>query len=726
MAANTESQEMIVEFVDEAQLSLQDLPNQLELHRLQPEVTDPINAVFRAIHSMKGCAGFLGLTAIKLFAHSLENTLDELRKGKLLLTADLQRAIVDGFDVLDAMLTAAGDGASAQELSSAEQELLTRIEKLSEGTPSTADESALLDELLELADAMGREAAPGLNQWADKLRDLVLPHVEQTEASDAPAVKSRTPQSFASVALMCHGEDIAARVKPLLDLFITTEQQGYDKALSVAFLDAAQSLSAWANEQGESSLAAMLDKARADLQLLVNSPLTLDAMTVSIVWDGMWKELAQLEQTTNSNGAAKSEAKPTESANTESAANDNGHANKAKYVRVREDKLDEFLNQVSSLFITGELLKDLQSRLRATNQLTDLVEEMRQINRALSDQSTQLQQGVVALRRVSIAGLFSKFPKMARSLGSQLGKKIDVHLSGEEVEIEKSLVEDLDAPLTHMIRNVVDHGIELPEDRVARGVSEVGNLWLHAEANRNDIRITIRDDGRGIQADKVKKKAVERGIITQAQADAMPHEQAVELIFAAGLSTAEKLSEVSGRGVGMDVVRTKIQEYGGKILVQSTPNVGSTFTLVIPVRKTIVVIDGLMLQQSGQQFVLPFEHLEEIVELAPHALHSVQGVKVATVRDKTITAVPLSQILKLPPRTTSATEPWPAVVVSSKEGRLCLLVDHIVGHRQVVVSQIPDHVAHEDNVTGVAQLGGGRLALVLSVPEMVRQMQKGR
>ncbi len=726
MAAPTESPEMIVEFVDEAQLSLQDLPNQLELHRLQPEVTDPINAVFRAIHSMKGCAGFLGLTAIKLFAHSLENTLDELRKGKLLLTADLQRAIVDGFDVLDAMLTAAGDGASAQELSPAEQELLARIEKLSESTAAPAGESALLDELLDLADQMGREAAPGLNQWADKLRDLVLPHVEQTEATDAPAVKSRTPQSFASAALVCHGEDLAPRVKPLLDLFITTEQKGYDKTLSAAFLEAAQSLSTWANEKGESSLAAMLDKARADLQLLVNSPLTLDAMTVSIVWDGMWKELARLEQATNSPSGAKTEAKPAEGASPEAAANDHSPANKARYVRVREDKLDEFLNQVSSLFITGELLKDLQSRLRATNQLTDLVEEMRQINRALSDQSTQLQQGVVALRRVSIAGLFSKFPKMARSLGSQLGKKIDVHLSGEEVEIEKSLVEDLDAPLTHMIRNVVDHGIELPEDRVARGVSEVGNLWLHAEANRNDIRITIRDDGRGIQADKVKKKAVERGIITQAQADAMPHEQAVELIFAAGLSTAEKLSEVSGRGVGMDVVRTKIQDYGGKILVQSTPNVGSTFTLVIPVRKTIVVIDGLMLQQSGQQFVLPFEHLEEIVELTPQSLHSVQGVKVAMVRDKTITAMPLSQILKLPPRAAAPNEPWPAVVVSSKEGRLCLLVDCIVGHRQVVVTQIPDHVAHEDNVTGVAQLGGGRLALVLSVPEMVRQTQKGR
>jgi two-component system chemotaxis sensor kinase CheA len=449
-------------------------------------------------------------------------------------------------------------------------------------------------------------------------------------------------------------------------------------------------------------------------------------MTVSIVWDGMWKELARLEQSSAAPTTATPEAKSTDSAANEHAAGDHSPTNKARFVRVKEEKLDEFLNQVSSLFITGELLKDLQSRLRATNQLTDLVEEMRQINRALSDQSTQLQQGVVALRRVSIAGLFSKFPKMARSLGSQLGKKIDVHLSGEEVEIEKSLVEDLDAPLTHMIRNVVDHGIELPEDRVRRGVSEVGNLWLHAEANRNDIRITIRDDGRGIQADRVKKKAVERGIITQAQADAMPHDEAVELIFAAGLSTAEKLSEVSGRGVGMDVVRTKIQEYGGKIVVQSQPNVGSTFTLVIPVRKTIVVIDGLMLEQSGQQFVLPFEHLEEIVDLSPKLLHSVQGVKMATLRDKTVTAVPLSQILKIPERTAEPGEPWPAVVVSSKAGRLCLLVDRIVGHRQVVVTQIPDHIEHQENVTGVAQLGGGRLALVLSVPEIVRQMQKGR
>lgn len=719
---------MIIEFVDEAQLSLQDLPNQLEAHRLQPEVTDPINAVFRAIHSMKGCAGFLGLTAIKLFAHSLENTLDELRKGKLTLTEDLQRAIVDGLDVLDAMLQAALDGTLPGELAPRESELLEKIAALSEqasgGASGQAGEEQLLDQLLQLADDMGRDAAPGLNQWAERIRDLVLPLVSQSEGESA-AVQARPPQSFAGKPLSYHGDDLAPRLVPLLDLFIVTEQKGYDKALSAAFVEAARGLSSWANDKGEKSLAAMLDKAVSDLQILVNSPLTIDAMTLSIVWDGMWRELAQLEKNAAAPAAKSPEGKPADAAAGDTNSGEITTTNKARFVRVKEEKLDEFLNQVSSLFITGELLKDLQGRMRATNQLTDLVEEMRQINRALADQSTHLQQGVVALRRVAIAGLFSKFPKMARSLGSQLGKKIDVHLSGEDVEIEKSLVEDLDAPLTHMIRNVVDHGIELPEDRVRRGVSEVGNLWLHAEANRNDIRILIRDDGRGIQADRVKRKALERGLITQAQADAMPHNEACELIFAAGLSTAEKLSEVSGRGVGMDVVRTKIQEYGGKILVQSQPNVGSTFTLVIPVRKTIVVVDGLMLEQSRQQFVLPFEHVEEIVEIAPSSLHSVQGVKMATLRDKTVTAVALSQILKLPQRTDPDAN-WPGVVVSSKEGRLCLLVDRVVGHRQVVVTQMPEHIEHQENITGVAQLGGGRLALVLSVPEIVQRMQKKR
>ncbi len=404
------------------------------------------------------------------------------------------------------------------------------------------------------------------------------------------------------------------------------------------------------------------------------------------------------------------------------AAESSAAPGKSRMVRIKEERLDEFLNHVSSLFITGELYKDLHARLSTAQQASPLIDEMRQINGALRAQSTALQQSVVALRRVSISGLLSKFPRMARGLAQQLGKKVDVHTSGEETEIDKTLAEDLDAPLTHMVRNVVDHAIEVPEDRQRRGLAEVGNLWLHAEQTRTHVRITIRDDGRGIDPARLRNKAVEKGLLSRTQADALSDAEAIDLIFHAGFSTAEKISDVSGRGVGMDVVRTTLREHSGDVTVQSQVNVGTTFRLDIPIRTAVLVIDGLMLSQSGQNFVVPFEHILEITEIDPADLKPVQGAQVACIRDKTYDAVTLAGVLEL-----EASDPVPggklaAVLVGSKHGSLCLLVDRVFGHRQVVVNSINEILPGKEKITGVAQLGGGHLALVLSVPDIVKSL----
>jgi two-component system chemotaxis sensor kinase CheA len=312
---------------------------------------------------------------------------------------------------------------------------------------------------------------------------------------------------------------------------------------------------------------------------------------------------------------------------------------------------------------------------------------------------------------------------MARSLGKQLNKKIDVHISGEDTEVDKSLVEDLDSPLTHMIRNVADHAIDLPSDRLARGVSETGNLWLRAEKTRTHIVVTVQDDGRGIDPNRLRDKAVEKGLHDRASADAISDQEAIELIFHAGLSTAEVVSDVSGRGVGLDVVRTKLAEHDGRLTVESQIGVGTTFRLEIPIRKAVMVIDGLMVRQNGELFVLPSEYVREITQIAPSDLNYVQNSPMASVRGSTFLAPCLGDLLELPPPPDTDMQTRPGVLVGCKLGDACLRVDEVVGHRQIVVNSISEAIGAVDHIAGVAQLGAGRLALVLSIPDLTRLPQ---
>jgi len=724
-----DSNELLADFVDEAVGSLQGLPVLLNAHREQPDATDSINAVFRAVHSIKGCAGFLGLTAIKTFAHSLENTLDDVRKKKITLDEPLQRDFVQGFDLIEELLSAALDGAGGAEMGPREAELLEHIAQLtSEGSSATTTEDSLLEAVAQLAEEMAQAELPEAKAWGQRITTLVAQFQGSLDAADAEAGQpppSRTPQSFVASRFQHGQEDFGQLVLAVLQLFIDVQSTPFDDVQGVAFLESARALSTWAASREKTQLREALEKATRDFQKIVDSPLDVDAHILSIVWDEIWPSLEGLEARPEATrddtphesiAAASSAVAASASATAESSAG----GVKSRMVRIKEERLDEFLNHVSSLFITGELYKDLHSRFSAAHQQSPLADEMRQINGTLRSQSTALQQSIVALRRVSVAGLFSKFPRMARGLAQQLGKQVDVNLSGEDTEIDKTLAEDLDAPLTHMVRNVVDHAIETPEERKRRGVDEIGNLWLHAEQTRTHVRITVRDDGRGIDPVRLRNKSVEKGLLSRAQADSLADREAIDLIFHAGFSTAEKISDVSGRGVGMDVVRTTLREHGGDVTVESKVNIGTTFVLEIPIRTAVLVIDGLMLSQSNQSFVVPFEHILEITEIAPADLKPVQGARVAVIRGNTYDAVRLADVLNLQSSEPAPGEKFQAILVGCKHGALCLLVDRVFGHRQVVVNSINEILPGKDRIAGVAQLGGGHLALVLSVPDVVK------
>jgi two-component system, chemotaxis family, sensor kinase CheA len=721
------NRELTEDFVEESLDSLSGLPGQLDAYRLDSASDEPINAVFRAIHSIKGSAGFLELTGIQTFSHALENTLDEVRKGAISLGEDLQRVLVDGFDLLDAMLLEVAQGNIATEISSEAEALLQQIQSVAFVSPGRRPpDELLLEEILTLADAISDAKDSCPSDWAKQLRSLATGYAAgKTVESELPSSEAErpTPFEFLDIRYVCGDEDVSDRVLSVLGLFLAHQRGEYDEAVGGKFLESVGAFAAWARQAGHVDLSESLAAAAADFRTIFDSPLDLDENLLSLVWDHVWPALEKLE---DPSGVEQNTPPKIEEAagktQQESGKPPTSQTAKARFLRVKEEHLKEFLERVSRLFITSELFKDIHSRMAETGHLADLVEELRQVNTDLKAESAALQQSVMTLRRVSVSGLFSKFPRMARTLASKLGKNITVHVAGEDTEIDKTLAEDLDAPLTHLIRNVVDHGIEPPDQRRARGVGETGNVWLEAKEDRNRVRIIVRDDGRGIDPDSLRRKAVEKGVIPQAEADSMSDNDALYLIFRPGFSTAEEVSDVSGRGVGMDVVRTTLGDHNGEVTIESKVGQGTTVCLDIPIRQATLVIDGLMVCQNDQLFVVPFEHIREITEIAPGALRSVHGRRMATIRGHVYDAVSLADILGLAPTEMTEKEPTTAVLVASKEGAACLSVDQVIGHRQVVVTAMKEILPDTEKVAGVAQLGGGQLALVLDLPEVLKDL----
>ncbi len=726
-ATATDRNEALADFVDEALESLRELPAQLTAYRLTPAEAEPIHAVFRAVHSIKGCAAFLDLDAIRVFSHALENVLDGVRTGATVLNEELQRRLIEGFDQLDAMFQDVSAGRIARELSPEQKQILETVHAAAGAHPADGlPEQTFLRELLRLADQMAGGAADG-QHWSQRLRSLAqIRHSEiaSRQPSSTPNPTRPVFSDYCETRFACGEVDTTDRVTALLHFFADFAAGRSSQEAEQAFLRDMQDFADWTQRECHAELERALRLALADFRTVHESPLDFDADLVSLIWDHLWPALEKIKVNAPQEPSSPDQAEPSPDRRNGPTTRTEQDSSRARFVRVKEEHLDSFLDHVSRLFISSERLRDVQLRMAETGQLRDTVEELREINLDLKVQSTALQKGVMTLRRVSVAGLFSKVPRMARTLASQLGKQIDVHVVGKETEIDKRLSEDLEAPLVHLVRNVVDHGIELPDERRAHGKTETGNLYLEAKPTRSHVVICVRDDGRGMAPGDLRAKAVEKGVLAPAEAAALSDEESLQLIFRPGFSTAREVSEVSGRGVGMDVVRTALQQHGGRVYLESQVGRGTTIRMEVPIRQATLVMDGLMVTAGTNQFVIPFESIHEVAQVAASQFTSVQGRSVATIRNATYTAAHLGGLLGLSYAKNPARTEEIAVVVQHKGDRLCLRTDQIVGHRQVVVTEVKDALPNSTKLLGIAQLGGGRLAPVLNIPCILGSLRR--
>ncbi len=661
-------------FIEESREHLQHMnDNLLELEK-DPTEKNLLNEIFRVAHTIKGMSGTMGFSNIATLTHEMENLLDALRNGVVEPNGEIINILFRCFDSLDEYITHIIETGQEGELDSTAlvKEIYNSLHNEENAPEETKNDnklsSAELDEFVMHAFELAKEQ--GLNAY--KINIVV---------SDDCMLKSARAYIVFS-ALEQIGEIIHAN--PLIE---DIEEGKFES---------------------EFTLTIVTSRTDSDIKDELDSISELETVTVEeikvIEQPEKPIESASVEKT---NTEQKIETKevpknaPAKSSNTSSSANRAG-----KTVRVDIDRLDNLMNLVSELIIIKTRLEDTGSREK-TN-MNEAIEYLERITTSLHD-------AVMKVRMVPIERVFNRFPRMIRDLTKELGKEINLVMSGEDTEVDRTIIDEIGEPLIHMLRNSIDHGIEDPETRVNNGKSEEGRLDLKAYPDGNSVVIEIDDDGAGINVVKVKEKAVERGVITQTEADEMTQEEAVELLFNAGFSTADVVSDVSGRGVGLDVVKTKIESISGTVEVKTERGVGTKFIIRLPL--TLAIIQALLIGLKGEIYAIPLSSISEISTIEKKNIRKVRNQEVILFRGKTLPLISLSK--KLGIEDTNEEEETIIVVVRKGDKEAGLMIDSLIGQQEIVIKSLGKFLLDTPYLSGATILGNGKISLILDINSLI-------
>ena len=643
-------------FFDEADELLADMEQ--HLLDLVPEAPDSeqLNAIFRAAHSIKGGAGAFGFTILQETTHLMENLLDEARRGEMQLNTDIINLFLETKDIMQEQLDAYKSSAE----------------------PDAASFEYICNALRQLAlEAKGEASAPVVPAAKLSVVDAVA---EPDTAPDAPAGKLRV---------------VLSRLKEN-EVDLLEEELGNLATLSNVV-------------KGKDSLAATLDDGIGQDDIVAVLCFVIEADQIAFETEAATAE-AQAPAPAEKAPAVVPAAPALKAVPKESAAPARGEkpaarSSESTSIRVAVEKVDQLINLVGELVITQSMLAQRSNELDPVTH-GDLITSMGQLQRNARD----LQESVMSIRMMPMEYVFSRFPRLVRDLAGKLNKQIELTLMGSSTELDKSLIERIIDPLTHLVRNSLDHGIELPENRVAAGKSPVGNLILSAEHQGGNICIEVTDDGAGLNRERILAKAISQGMAVN---ENMTDEEVGMLIFAPGFSTAEQVTDVSGRGVGMDVVKRNIQEMGGHVEIQSKQGAGTTIRILLPL--TLAILDGMSVKVADEVFILPLNAVMESLQPREEDLHPLAGgERVLEVRGEYLPLVELWKVFEVDGAKTEATQGI-VVILQSAGRRYALLVDQLIGQHQVVVKNLESNYRKVPGISAATILGDGSVALIVDV-----------
>jgi two-component system chemotaxis sensor kinase CheA len=634
---------------------------------------DLINTIFRVAHSIKGGSATFGFTDVAGFTHILETLLDDLRAGKRQVRPELVDLLLRSGDLMRQMLVATKDKHPLDKARIAS--LHAELQAVLAAPPDAAPAAPVITAAASVVPATARSG------W----RIHFVPGPKLLQHGNDPLRILRELHSLGP----CEVRADAMKIPPLADL------------------DAEQCRISWtielAGEIPESTVRAVFEWVEGECDLTIESlgaPASFKMMPVQ----------APAMPTAGSPTAAGPAAKSAEPSSVE-AARAGGEGGS---IRVSIEKIDELLNSVGELVITQSVLSQLAAPLEGRD-----ADELRNALGQLERHMRSLQESVMRVRMLPISFVFNRFPRLVRDLGQRLGKKIELRMNGDSTELDKTVLEKIGDPLVHLVRNSIDHGIEMPDARVAAGKSASGTIELNAYHKGGSVIVEVSDDGGGLKRDRILAKARERGLV--AADEELSEERIFNLIFAPGFSTADVISDVSGRGVGMDVVKRNINELGGHVQIFSTPGKGSMVRIRLPL--TLAILDGQLARVGGEVYVVPIVSIVETIQVRKEQVSTIasQG-EVFRLRDDYLPIVRLYDLFGIQPDHTDLLEGL-LMIVEADGKRFGLFVDELLSQQQVVIKSLETNFRPVIGLAGATMLGDGRVALILDVPGVMTRFQ---
>ena len=619
-----EMQEILNDFLTESNEMLEVLDQRFVTLESDPNNTDLLNEIFRAMHSMKGSAGFLGFNNLVDVAHRGENILNKLRQGEMAVNPAIISIILETIDVIKAIMADIRES----------------------GTDSHVPTGAIAAKLDDILNGTTPVSAP----TAAPAESVAAPKIEAMSPAAPPAAPVAPPQTLGEILVT----DGLASKEQVLDALTAQQHQPEPKT----------------------PLGEILLQAKA--------------ITERALDQALHKQEKQ--------------PKPVEEDAT---------------IRVETKRLDSVMNLVGELVLGRNRLIKIGTQLEQQHESDPQVRVLSETLAQLNLVTTDLQLAVMKTRMLPIKKVFAKLPRMVRDLSQKLNKQVHLEMRGEETELDKSVADEIGDPLVHLVRNAIDHGIETPAERQAKGKAGEGQLTIAASQEGNSIVIRINDDGRGIQVEKIKEKALAKGLISEAELATMEHREILNLIFLPGFSTAEKVTDVSGRGVGMDVVRTNIRKINGSVDLESEPGKGSQIIIKLPL--TIAIIQALMVEVERSIFAIPLSTVIEAVRISRSEIKTINGREVLHLRDRVLPLIRLAQEFDIP--TDSNRERFYVVVAALGDRRVGVVVDELRSQEEVVIKSIWDYLETVKGVSGATITGEGKVVLILDTSELVQNAQ---
>ncbi len=698
-------------FIDETKEHLQSLNENLLVIEKEPENKDTINEIFRAAHSLKGMAGTMGFKRMQRLTHDMENIFSEIRNDKMTVTASLIDVLFQCLDALEEYLDIIQS--TANEGENDNEAIISRLnEILKEGTAGGAPAaSAPAGDAAPAADE-----APAADSGKEKFRQIELTDEQKkaVQKADEEGINLYGLSVYINTSCLLKAARAFLVLKAMEDFgeILTTNPSNQD--LEDEKFDFDFSLYVLSSEPIDKLIEAA--KGISEIEEVVGakvSPADLDKKPEEAPKEEP-KEEAKTEVTAPAPVAPTAPSAPKAKAGSEAPAQQT--SNKpvvSRTVRVDIEKLDDLMNQVSELIIAKNSLVSISStEENAAAQNQTFHEQIEYLERI----TTSLHESVMKVRMVPIESVVNRFPRMIRDLSKKLDKKMELYMSGEDTELDRTVIDEIGDPLMHLLRNSADHGLESAEIRKERGKPEVGSIWLDAYQEGNSVIIEVKDDGNGIDVEGVKAKGIERGIITPEQADSMSSKEIIDLLFLPSFSMAKKVSDISGRGVGLDVVKSKIESLSGEVEVKSTQGEGSKFTIRLPL--TLAIIQALMVEIGNEKYAISLGSIQTIEDVAYEDIKYVEAKEVINLRGTVIPLIRMDEILEVEPREEKP-ESLTVVIVKKGDRYAGLIIDNLMGQQEIVIKSLGKYIENNKVISGATILGDGEVALILDVNALI-------